>query len=370
MVSKGDLGVGYLAGIGLGFIALLVWRFTTSVEPAFMSLIGTTTGVMLAGAMAYLAYWLTQCDLQAEHIWTVSKWGAIGLTLPMAATFIVAAVQSGSIATLEPSVLINNAAAGAVIGSLFGAITELETEHGRAAELNRRNIVLNRVLRHDIRNDVSVLLAYAERYRDDLSTAGQEFVETVEGKVDEILALTEAAGWVDDLEDSSMEESVDVVLLIEESCRSFGRTHPDVNFEIDMPSEACVRADQMLRTVVDNLIENAIEHHDADPHVTITVRTVTGEGVVEITIEDDGPGIPDQYRRQLEDWSTFNVEHGPPGQGLGLWLVRWFVDSYDGSIHVEDRRPKGTAITLRLPAVDTMDAVQRPVVADGGLSPR
>lgn len=350
MVTKRDLGVGYLAGIGLALIGLLIWRFWAAASPAYLSLVGTTTGVILAGAMVYLAYWLIQSDLQADHVWAVSKWGAVGLTLPMVATVVIGFVQAGSIVLVESSVMINNAAAGAVIGALFGAITELEAEHGRATELNRRNVVLNRVLRHDIRNDVSILLAYAERYRDQLSAGGQEFVNAVEGKVDEILGLTEAAGWVDDLDERTSGQPVDLVTLIDERCQTFAQTHPHATFETDMPAEAWVRADEMLRTVIDNLIENAIEHHDGEPTVVITGRSVPERDVVEVTIADDGPGLPAQYRNQVEDWATFDALHGNPGQGLGLWLVRWFVDSYDGAIHVKDRKPRGTAITLTLPA--------------------
>lgn len=364
MVTKGDLGVGYLAGIGLAISGLLVWRFVSAGQPAFMALVGTTTGVMLAGAIVYLAYWLTQSDLQADHVWAVSKWGAVGLALPTGATLALGIVQAGSVVIVEPSVLVNNAAAGAVIGALFGAITELESEHSRAAELNRRNVVLNRVLRHDIRNDVSVLLAYAERYRAELNHTGHKFLEAVEGKVDEILALTEAAGWVDDLESGKDGQPIDAIEIIRERCRSFERTHPEATIEVDLPYELWVRADELLRTVIDNLLENAIEHHDGKPSVEIGASSTLENGMVEITIADDGPGFPPQHRMRLEEWETFDAKQGPPGDGLGLWLVRWFVDTYDGSISVADREPRGTVITIRLPRAAPPETESTPLVVN------
>jgi len=348
MVTKGDLGVGYLAGIGLAIIGLLVWRLGSFGQPAYLALIGTTTGVMLAGAMVYLAYWLTQSDLQADHVWAVSRWGAVGLTLPTVATLGLGVLQAESVVLVEPSVLVNNAAAGAVIGALFGAITELETEHGRAAELNRRNVVLNRVLRHDIRNDVSLLLAYGDRYRADLNSAGKRFLNAVEDKVDEIIALTEAAKWVDDLESGSTGEPIEAVEIIKERCQVLEGTHPEATIQVDLPDELWVNADELLRTVVDNLLENAIEHHDAVPNIKVSGRNLPSEEAVTISIMDDGPGLPDQHRSQLDDWGSFDARQGPPGEGLGLWLVRWFVDSYDGTIDVSHREPRGTTITLRL----------------------
>jgi C4-dicarboxylate-specific signal transduction histidine kinase len=114
--------------------------------------------------------------------------------------------------------------------------------------------------------------------------------------------------------------------------------------------ELDVAADQdRLVQVLVNLLQNA---HDAvdrrsDGHVVVQARM--DEGHVEITIDDDGPGLPPQVQRRLfEPFTTTK----PPGEGtgLGLYTSYMLVQAMGGTLRLEDREERGTRATVRLPA--------------------
>lgn len=106
--------------------------------------------------------------------------------------------------------------------------------------------------------------------------------------------------------------------------------------------------DQLV-SVLGNLIDNALEatrhHHGAGGRVTLTMTDLGHDLIFEV--EDQGPGIPDdQQDRIFERGFTSKVE---AGHGIGLFLVRQFVNRWGGSITVENLQPEGSRFTLYLP---------------------
>lgn len=71
------------------------------------------------------------------------------------------------------------------------------------------------------------------------------------------------------------------------------------------------------------------------------------EDTIVITIADNGPGLPAEHREMLQADRT---PDSPQNASLGLWLVSWFVDVYDGTVNIATNEPRGTRITLELPA--------------------
>jgi len=105
-----------------------------------------------------------------------------------------------------------------------------------------------------------------------------------------------------------------------------------------------VRVDEFLRAVLDNLLTNAVEHHDGDPHVRVEVES--GDLAV-VRVADDGPGVPERIQdsfAETEDASTTIA-----GDGLGLYLVHTVVTNYGGSVEVDDNEPRGAVVTVELP---------------------
>ena len=115
----------------------------------------------------------------------------------------------------------------------------------------------------------------------------------------------------------------------------------------DLPTES-VFATPILSSVFGNLLDNAVFHNDkatVDIQVDIDVRNDT----VVVRIADNGPGIPDARKRVVFGRGEKGLES--PGSGLGLYLVDNLVDTYGGSVWIEDAEPTGAAFCVELQRV-------------------
>jgi len=117
-------------------------------------------------------------------------------------------------------------------------------------------------------------------------------------------------------------------------------------------------ADSLITDAFTNLIDNSIRHTPGDQvRITIAQSTVKLEGKSyhRITIEDNGPGIPDEYKRRIFERSI-TIDSKERGKGLGLYLVKTLIDRYDGRVWAEDRVPgdpdKGSRFVVLLPKVE------------------
>ncbi len=101
-----------------------------------------------------------------------------------------------------------------------------------------------------------------------------------------------------------------------------------------------------LMELLGNLLDNAIRH--CQQQVRLTARTVEQEQLLEMVIDDDGPGIPEQDReRVLRRGERADSRH--PGQGIGLAIVSELVTAYGGSIEIDTAPLGGARISLRVP---------------------
>jgi signal transduction histidine kinase len=122
-----------------------------------------------------------------------------------------------------------------------------------------------------------------------------------------------------------------------------------------------------LDLVVGNLVENAIKHNDKDvSRISVVVKKIPG--TVEISITDNGRGIPnEEYERIFEMF--YQVEKNFTGQvggfGLGLAVVKKLIEREGGEIHVISRLGQGTAFTFTLPADDRAGAAHSQGGSDG-----
>ncbi|MCK9342613.1 MAG: ATP-binding protein, partial [Massilibacteroides sp.] len=96
-----------------------------------------------------------------------------------------------------------------------------------------------------------------------------------------------------------------------------------------------VPADDLLGVVFNNLIGNAIKH--GGPDVKVAVRVEEQNGEVQISVEDTGPGVPDEDKKAI--FHRYEQQKRGVGEGLGLYLVQILVERYGGRVWVEDRVP-------------------------------
>jgi PAS domain S-box-containing protein len=215
----------------------------------------------------------------------------------------------------------------------------------------REVAVLNRVLRHDLRNDVVVIENYVSLLERD--PGNEEYVAGLARRAAEMRELVETVREVERHLDAEgpTRSTVDLVRIVRERTAAVARAHPEAAVETDLPADAWVRALNLIGSAVDNLVENAVEHNDADrPTVRVSVDRVAVDGAryVELTVVDDGPPISEADRAVL-------VGRDPSlddASGLGLWLVNWIVTDSGGTVTYKPNGPRGNVVRLRLRTPD------------------
>ncbi|GAA0543822.1 histidine kinase N-terminal 7TM domain-containing protein [Halorubrum ejinorense] len=233
--------------------------------------------------------------------------------------------------------------------------------------------VLNRILRHNLRNDAGLVHGYGEILRDRLDDPDLvDMADAIERRAGALAALGEKAGTVDRLLAETDPEPTDVRDFVEAVVADARERDGDATVELDLGDAAAdwttrVRPDA-LRAVVENTVENAIDHHDGEgteredggPWVRASLRRDGGDAAAEtggrrdgarfvLTVEDDGPGIPDHEVEAVESGRETALEHG---SGLGLWVVAWGAAAIGADVTYEGREPRGTRVTVSIPIVD------------------
>ncbi|MFW6321604.1 MAG: ATP-binding protein [Halohasta sp.] len=214
--------------------------------------------------------------------------------------------------------------------------------------------VLHRLLRHNLRNDLNVIEGFAEiltRRIDDAQN--REYAARIRDNATRLSELSETANTIESVAGHRALDRRPIELgeMVRTVVDASADQYEAAEFTVGELPPATVAAGLHLETAIGELIENAIEHNDADvPRVSVGVG-VDG-GTATLTVSDNGPGIPpDEWAVVTGDTEISQLEHG---SGLGLWLVRWVTEGYGGELSYHDRDP-GSAISIRLPLVDVQD---------------
>jgi PAS domain S-box-containing protein len=237
--------------------------------------------------------------------------------------------------------------------SVVATVRDISARREYERQLERRTEqleVLNRVVRHDIRNDMTVVLAWLEELATHVDEGGRDSLQRVRDASEHVVELTEIAREhvevvVGDREVDPQPVRLDTTLREELDRRR--ESYPEATIDVDTPiPETRVLADEMLASVFRNLVNNAVQHNDeAEP--AVHVGATEHDDTVTVRVADNGPGVPDAQKAQIFGKGERGLDS--PGSGIGLYLVHTLVDQYGGSVHVEDVDPKGAAFVVELP---------------------
>lgn len=202
--------------------------------------------------------------------------------------------------------------------------------------------VLNRVLRHNLRNDITVIRGHIERIADQLDD--ESTVEIVLSHIDNLIDLSQKARELEEVISASTERRhIEMGALIEDVVESIEQEYPAASISVDYDDEIHVDVLQSFDRAVEELIDNAVKHSGESPTVTVVVDRLPN--AVEIQISDDGPGLADIETEVFETGAETPLAHGT---GVGLWMVHWIVSSHGGSIDSVVTE-NGTTLTITLP---------------------
>jgi signal transduction histidine kinase len=211
--------------------------------------------------------------------------------------------------------------------------------------------VLNRVLRHDLRNRLNVIRlvadSLAEGTAEDTAVAGVK----IRRIVDDLLQTTDKARALEQLAiDTEVEPATFRVDSLVESLVGTYCENTDATFSIEYPDDTPFEATsdkKLVWNAINELIENAVVHTDADePAVTLTVRRPDESRYdCEIQVTDNGPGIPEDVLVPVLDRTETKLFHG---SGIGLWIVQWCLTRLDGDLVFEQPESGGTRVRLLL----------------------
>ncbi|GAD53221.1 hypothetical protein MBEHAL_1981 [Halarchaeum acidiphilum MH1-52-1] len=225
--------------------------------------------------------------------------------------------------------------------------SQLERSNARLRDAAQQLQVLGRVLRHNIRNDMTVIRGYAELVREHATDAtDRDRLSIVAETADDVVDVSEQLRVVSEI-DLDADATVDVVALVRRERDHLRATRPAVTIDVSLPSRAVVRGDDPLRRAIRAAVECLLEHGSttAERRVSITVERAGDEVAIRVT--DDGPGIPENELEPVRCGEETDLVHAA---GVRIWLLNWLCNVYGGRVAFEDGESGGTVVILRLPA--------------------
>lgn len=225
-------------------------------------------------------------------------------------------------------------------------ITPLVTREQRLA-------VLNRILRHNVRNDMSIVLGVGSRLQNreeaDLAASGERLRRTAR----DLTRVSEKAIEVSRLFDEPIaSERVHLPTMIEDLVSTLAGDYPRATVDTAVGADTIRTDPRTLSRVVEEVVANALEHDGDAPTVRIEVTGTAGG--VEIAVADDGPGIPQAELDPIIDGDETALKHA---SSFGLWFVTWGVQALGGDVDISTSAT-GTEVRLTVPDSETSDSVR------------
>lgn len=234
---------------------------------------------------------------------------------------------------------------GAVIYRIFGVIRSRQ----RAQEERQERLLAD--VAHELRTPLTVIRAEAEAMADGVHPADAEHLAPVldatlrlERLVEDLrlLSLSEAGRLQPALERVNVRE----LLAGAAAAQRAAADEAGVTLLVEGPREEVSGDPVQLRSVLDNLLTNALRHTSRGGLVRLSERREGGELVIEVS--DNGSGIPAELLPRV--FERFSRGEDSPGSGLGLAIAREIVVAHGGTITVDSAAGRGSTFQVRLPA--------------------
>lgn len=330
---------------GLAILHLVVDNDSLLVEAAEVSIL-----LVFAGVSTFVSYRVSGERLdaaRASRIAGVSLGSGLVVGV-LSAVYVLARFAANEPITEAWFVLSIGWSLGSSAGGVVGYYVErVRAERAEQAQLSGRLTVLQRVLRHNIRNEVSVIRGITSsgvESTDDPALASD--LRTVIDHVNRVHRLSEKAQTLTDLWNVDGTVETDLAAVVREEVGRFGDTHPEVDLEATIPDRAVVVAHPAVSVAVREALDNAVTHNDDD--ISISVSVVNDGAQTTVELVDDGTSVPREEIEAIEALHESPLRHVT---GLGLWVMYWVMDLSGGSLDIENRDACGVRVRMRFRSV-------------------
>jgi signal transduction histidine kinase len=346
--------------LGLVFVLSGVAFWSQSLLPAAETvseaLYELVMRVLFGLVILVLGIHIERSELVPEERWEVILWcfSAFLFFFWLAVWSQLDAVLSSTLTRDLVSDVVVFGSIGGAFGGIIGVNRGRATRNGILAERTedqRETLeLLTRLLRHDIRNDMQAISAHAGFLEDEVTEEGTSSLAVIEQRSDAVLRLLEDISTLLETLGSDRElRPVSLKSVIDREVSSLRDSHPALTVETTVPDDLQVVADGLLHQLFLNLLTNAVAHNDPET-LTVTIDAASNGELAEITVRDDGSGIPEEIEETLFELGKKGP--GSSGDGLGLYLVSRLVDLYGGTVAPAESPSGGARFDITLPAAD------------------
>jgi len=240
-------------------------------------------------------------------------------------------------------------------GTVSGQVLSLR-DITEQRQREQRLDVLNRLLRHNVRNELNVVRGSIELARTDIDADEPiERLETAVEAVDGIVARSDKLGRLSRMLDSEQGDGIDIASELRSERQTGGLSPAGGEVTLDLPGTLAVDGGSALVAVFEELVSNAVEHNDsAEPRAVVRFDpTESSDTHAVVEVSDNGPGIETQELQTILSGRETPLQHST---GVGLWLVNWVVERAGGTVTFEN--DDGCTVRVRLPrtASDNKDS--------------
>lgn len=222
---------------------------------------------------------------------------------------------------------------------------------------NQTLSVLDRVMRHNLRNSLNVIDGHAELLETEEldSDTRQASISSIRDQAASMQKIAETTRRIRTIWQTDATHRMWERLDVESVVDSYQREYPgaSISYSDGGVGVIQVRNAELLENALDEAVANAIKHADNYPEITIGLEQDQYNQQVRITIADNGPGIPEIEREAIDSGEETPLGHSI---GIGLWTMKWTTTILGGGLAITDNEPRGSVITFQLP-VNNLDGV-------------
>ncbi len=348
-VFLATLGIAF-AGTGLAFWFAIYRPRTTAINQAVLGIVVHVLFgyiVLMSGIVIY------RSDFSTAECLAATKRCFVGAALMglLAVWASISELTSGVLTLRFVNELVVVSSMGAAAGVLVGLNRSRAMRNRRLvaekADREETLVFLFQLLDHDIQNHLTVISGYADSIDPAAIDSRVDPVSGIQDRTDDIEKLLETANAVLESETGDQEfERVDLSRVLREQVDQLRGNTPEVDIDTAIEDELYIESNQFIDEVFYNLLDNAVTHN-ATEELTVGVATSERADGVVVDIVDDGEGIPAGIRESVFEPGIRSETSD--GDGLGLYLVKKLIESYDGQVGVRDRSPTGTRFRMWFP---------------------